>query len=780
MPQHPGRHDQSVFARLRAPTIDRFAVVVVQFDVTNAQPASPSPGGAVPAKSHRRDVVGKGQGPCLPRSRQAQSMGSAEAIDESGREGRRTRPEVTPESILGWALALAPALAFAQNPGPTASEPVESLEPVVVTAQPDDPIGATDAASRGSVGGLRLQSRPLLRPADVLEWIPGMIVTQHSGDGKANQYFLRGFNLDHGTDFATTVAGVPVNFPTHAHGHGYTDLNFLIPELVERVNYRKGPYAAFDGDFSSAGAADIQLRSRLARPIAQITVGQNDYRRVMAAASPEVAGGRLLIGGEALGADGPWDVPQDSRRLSGVLRYTGGTSANAYDITFMGYDAKWTATDQVPQRALDSGLIGRYGSLDPTTGGDSSRYSLSAGWRRAVDGGRIEASAWALRYRLNLFSNFTYFDERPETGDQFEQEDRRTAGGVRVARIWNHTLFGMRSQSTLGFQGRNDRIDVGLYDTQARQRLATTRADHVQAQLIGVYGEHLTVWSDRIRTVAGVRVDQARNQVEAGLPENSGRSDDVLVSPKLSVIFQPTERLETFANYGRGFHSNDARGTLTRIDPRTGEAVNPVSALVPSTGYELGARAAVSPTLVTSLTYWWLRIGSELVFVGDAGTTEPSRASRRRGFEWNTRWTPVPWLAFDLDVAASNARFTEEDPAGPFIPGSVDRVASLGVTLQRLGAWSGGLRVRHVGPRPLIEDGSVRSQPFTLADLRVGYRVKDGVDLLLDVFNVANRQANDIEYYYRSRLSSEAEGVDDRHVHPSEPRTIRMSLRLGF
>jgi hypothetical protein len=667
------------------------------------------------------------------------------------------------------------------EPAPRAVPTDPRLPAVEVIASPTDILGATDAASAGSIDAARIQARPMLRPADVLEWVPGLLVTQHSGDGKANQYFLRGFNLDHGTDFATSVAGVPVNLPTHAHGHGYTDLNFLIPELVERVDYRKGPYSALDGDFSSAGAADIRLRSRLAGPIGQLTLGGNGYRRLFGAVSPRLGDTDLLIGVEGLVNDGPWDVAQRARRGNAVLRWSGGTPTDGQELTLMGYDARWTATDQVPQRAIDSGQLGRFGSLDPTTGGESSRASLSGSWRRSLDDGRIETSAWALRYRLALFSNFTYRLDRPDTGDQFEQADARTAAGLRVARTWRASPGGVPSLATLGVQARHDRIDVGLYDTQARERLATVRSDRVEATQAGLFGELTNFWTDRLRTVAGLRVDRLENRVQASLADNSGRTAQTLASPKLAVVLQPAPTLETFASIGRGFHSNDARGTTARVDPRSGDPVVPVQGLVPTLGSELGLRWAPVPGVVASVAAWRLKVGSELVFVGDAGITEPSRASLRKGIEVSVRWLAMPWLAFDADLSASQARFRDADPAGPFVPGSVSRVASLGVTVQRLGPWSAGLHVRHIGPRPLIEDNSVRSGSLTLADLRIGYRMAPRVDLLLDVFNLADRAANDIEYFYRSRLAGEpAAGVDDRHVHPAEPRTVRLSLRMGF
>jgi hypothetical protein len=342
----------------------------------------------------------------------------------------------------------------------------------------------------------------------------------------------------------------------------------------------------------------------------------------------------------------------------------------------------------VPQRAIDAGAIGRFGSLDPTTGGESSRFSLSGSLRRSLGDGRVEASAWMLRYRLNLFSNFTYGLDRPDTGDQFEQADARTAYGLRVARSWRTSALGRPGLTTVGAQARQDRIEVGLHDTLARERLATVRDDRVTATAAGVFAEHTTFWTDRLRTVAGVRVDRHDNRVAASLDANGGRSAQTLASPKLAMVFQPSAVLETFASVGRGFHSNDARGTTARIDPRTGEPLVPVQALVPTLGSEVGLRWAPMPGFVASIAAWQLRLGSELVFVGDAGTRSRAARVRRRGVEVSARWLPMPWLALDADVSASTAPVHRRRPGRRLRA----RLGGAGRVARRDGA----------GPRPLV------------------------------------------------------------------------------
>jgi outer membrane receptor protein involved in Fe transport len=663
--------------------------------------------------------------------------------------------------------------------------PLESklaVSDIVVSGHYHNAVGSSDAASEGSITSQLLKTRPALRPGEVLEFVPGVIVTQHSGDGKANQYFLRGFNLDHGTDFATSIAGMPINLPTHAHGHGYTDLNFLMPELIDRIDYRKGPYFSHEGDFSSAGSAAISLRNRLDAPFGKVTFGANGYQRLLTAASPTLGNGaNLLAALELQGNDGPWENPQRLRKQNAVLRYSDGSRADGFDVTLMSYQSRWNATDQIPLRAVESGQLGRFGSLDKSDGGQTTRHSLSTEWRKPLaNGSALQASAYAISYSLDLFSNFSYFLDNPNTGDQFLQRDSRSVYGGSLKHLWAGKWAGRDVHTEFGLQMRHDRIKVGLFDSVAREVTATTRDDRVRQTSVGVFGESGISWTPWLRTIAGVRADQYRWDVRSNLDENSGRSSDTLVSPKFSTVFGPWAKTEYFLNWGRGFHSNDGRGTLTRIDPKSGQPTDPVKGLVRTTGYEFGIRSQLVPDLQSSLAIWRLGIGSELLFVGDAGTTEPSRASRRQGIEWNNRYTPKPWLLFDLDLALSHARFVEGDPSADRIPGSVSRVASASVAVRDLGPWSGSAQIRYLGPRPLIDDNSQQAKSSTLVNLRAGYRVNKQLELSVDVFNVFNRKVNDIDYYYSSRLRNEAAPVNDLHFHPAEPRAVRVSARLEF
>jgi outer membrane receptor protein involved in Fe transport len=667
--------------------------------------------------------------------------------------------------------------------GSTASaDGVERLDAVDVVGHYENAVGTSDAASQGRITRQLIEDRPILRPGEVLELVPGLIITQHSGAGKANQYYLRGFNLDHGTDFLTTVGGMPVNLRTHAHGQGYTDLNFLIPELIDHVDYLKGPYFASKGDFASAGAADIHYVESLSRSLVEVSAGSFRYGRGLLVGAPAVGPGRLVYGLEVYHNDGPWERDDDFRKVNAVLRWVQNAGDAQWSVTAMGYRGKWNATDQIPQRAVAAGLIGRFGTLDPTTGGESHRYSLSADWASTLAGGQLQLNAYAIKYGLDLYSNFTYRLDHPDEGDQFLQADDRWLYGGSGSLTWLGKLGGHDTRNVVGFEARQDRIrPVGLYSTAARERLSTTREDRVRESSVAVYVENEIAWHPQFRTIAGLRADAFRFAVDSDNPANSGDASDSRVSPKLSAIIGPWAKTEFFVNFGNGFHSNDARGVTTTVDPKSGEPVDRVTPLVRTRGGELGVRSEWLPQVQSSLALWRLDIDSELLFVGDAGTTEASRPSRRQGVEWNTRWRPKPWLLFDLDVAWSKARFTDGDAAGSRIPGAIESAVSAGATLRDLGPWSASVFMRYFGQRPLIEDNSVRSSSSTIFNAQVGYRFDPRTRVALEIYNLFDRRADDIAYYYTSRLAGEpAEGVADIHFHPAESRSVRATLSYAF
>ncbi len=658
-------------------------------------------------------------------------------------------------------------------------------ERVVVIGRASDILGVATSSSEGVVSAADLATRPILRPGEIMETIPGVIVTQHSGSGKANQYFLRGFNLDHGTDLATDFEGMPINMPSHAHGQGYTDLNFIIPELVSEVAYKKGNYYAEVGDFGSAGAFSIRYFDALPSSFLKIEGGEVGYERAVFAMSPNVGPGHLLFALELEHNEGPWDRGDDYQKINGVVSYSVGNGQNGASLTALAYHGNWNSTDQVPERAIQSKLIDRFGEIDPTDGGDSSRYGLNGEWHRGNENENTRVVAYANYYDLNLFSDFTYFLDDPINGDQFEQKDRRVVLGASASQTWRFKLLGFDTENTVGVQERTDFIRNGLFHTDDQVRLSTTRADHITETRVGPHLENKTTWLPWLRTVAGFRADVYSFHDDDLSDHVSGGDTAAIVSPKFSLILGPWSKTEFYLNGGYGLHSNDVRGAVGPPIPGiagTG-GVNP---LIKSRGAEVGVRNTLLPGLQSSLTLWLLDLDSELVFAGDSASNEPSRPSRRWGVEFANFYTPTPWLTLDLDFAYSNARFTRHDPVGPWVPEAIETTLDAGVAVHDLGPgwWKGfygGLRFRYFGPRILIEDASQKSTATSLVYLQLGYRFNKTWEATLDVFNLLDSQDADIDYYYVSRLPGEsADGVADRHTHQSEPRELRGGITVHF
>jgi hypothetical protein len=665
---------------------------------------------------------------------------------------------------------------------PQPNQPANGAASVTLGAVSEAPVLQPTAASAMRISGAEVNAVPFSRVGEALEAVPGLIVTQHSGEGKANQYFLRGFNLDHGTDLSIKVDGMPVNMPTHGHGQGYADINFMIPELIQSVNVRKGPYFADVGDFGSAGAVAIDYVNRLPKNILETTNGTFGYHRGLAAGSTAVGAGTLLAAVEGVKYNGPWDVPDNVRKLNGVLRYSQGTATDGFTLSAMAYSNGWNSTDQVAQRAIDQSIIGRFGTLDPTDGGVSSRFSLSSNWAQSSEYGQTKVNAFAINSSLRLYNNFTYFLDDPVNGDQFSQMDRRTVYGLNASHAFDVRVAGIETQTRVGLQTRGDDIRVGLFKTFQRDALSTVREDSVREGNIGLWADTTARWTDWLRTTVGIREDYFAGRVLSDTPENSGNAQASMASPKAGIVLGPWYKTEFYGNAGYGLHSNDIRGATITVDPI--DKVTPqdrVPLLVRSKGAEIGARTKAIEGLTSSLAVFVLDFDSELLFVGDAGTTEASRPSRRVGVEWTNKYKPVSWLTFDLDVAYTRARFTDFDLAGDRIPGAPAWIASGAITFGNETGWFGALKGRYFGPRPLVEDDSVRSQASLIFNARAGYRFDNGLKLQLDVLNLFNARTNQIEYYYLSRLPGEPiGGVADRHVHPAEPLAARLTLAGRF
>jgi outer membrane cobalamin receptor len=690
-----------------------------------------------------------------------------------------------------WLLSLTalatPALSQTKLPAPANDQITErSSAPgqpaaIIVTGSRISQLGIADSANSGVVTGKQLAARTVYRPGELLEVTPGLIVSQHSGEGKANQFYLRGFNLDHGTDLRTTIDGMLVNQRSHSHGQGWSDVNWLIPELAGTLTYHKGPYSAEDGDFAAAGSVNVNYVDTLPKTLVSLGVGENGYRRGLVAGSSAAAGGNLLYALELFHNDGPFTKGDNFRKINGVMRYSRGTPASGFNVTAMAYNSTYNATDQIPKRAVENGTLDRFSSIDPTDGGKVHRYSLSAAWHASTENTSTKVNAYIINNRLRIYSNFTYFLDDPVNGDQFAQPDNRTDMTLNASHSWRGSLFGHQSESTVGIQIQRDAIRNGLLSTKARQIISTTRRDRIKETSVGGFFENTTHWGDKFRTVAGVREDYYDFNVKSSLDANTGKSHASLLSPKLSLIFGPWDKTEFYVNAGYGFHSNDARGTVIAVDPKSGDPADRVPGLVRAKGAEFGIRTEIVPRLQSTLSVYGLDFDSELIFQGDAGTTSAGRPSRRVGFEFSNYYKPTHWLTLDADIAYAKARFRDPDPVGRRIPGAVEGVASLAASVEDLGPYFGALQFRYFGPRPLIEDNSVRSKSTTTLNGRVGYKATPNVSVELEAFNLLNSKSSAIDYYYQSRLPNEGpDGQNDIHFHPIESRSARVTVNARF
>jgi outer membrane receptor protein involved in Fe transport len=683
------------------------------------------------------------------------------------------------------------------------------------------PVGPPNMASQLTINGEELNARPVTRPGEILEAVPGLIVTQHSGEGKANQYFLRGYNLDHGTDLAIWVDDVPINLRTHAHGQGYSDLNWLMPETVNTVDVRKGPYYADEGDFGSAGNLHIGLIDTVPKAIAEVTAGSFGYERFFGMDSAKAGNGNVLVAAEIGTYNGPWVNPDDMRKYNGMVRYTQGTATDGFSITGMAYSNKWNSTDQVPERAITSGQIGLFGSENPTDGGNTDRFALSARMAQTDDAGSWKANAYIVKSELDLFNDFTYFLTNPTLGDQFHQHDDRVLTGANASRTLDGSLAGRLMETTFGIQTRYDDVNLALTDTFQRSFLSNVRSDKVGEASVGIYAENTVHWTDWFRTTVGVRGDYYDANVFSIFDaNNSGNVSAAIANPKFTAVLGPFNKTEFFFGAGGGMHSNDARGaTITEepTDPSTKLSASPL--LVRTKGVEAGVRSKLIPGLDSSISVFGLDQDSEIIFNGDAGDTSAARPSQRYGVEWTNKYQPISWLALDGDVALSHARFVgfDSDQAalfaslagfpqaqignapGNYIPNAPAIVASAGITIGEKTGWFETLRWRYLGTSPLTEDNAFRSPPTSIFNNRIGYRFENGWRIQLDALNLFNSKANQITYAYGSLLKTDSlynlcfgssvpmaptavcqNGVMDFVLHPVEPLAIRLTLAGSF
>jgi hypothetical protein len=685
-----------------------------------------------------------------------------------------------------------------------AGSPPQDEQQITVTASRIDLLGAAATASQGSITAKEVALRPIYRPGQLYESIPGLVVTIHSGEGKANQYLIRGYNLDHGTDFANFVDDMPVNRPTNTHGQGYSDLAFLIPQVVSGIDYTKGPYYAAIGDFGSVASSHTKLANEIPNQV-MATVGTEGYQSLFTGGTIHLADDRRLLGALELSHyDGPWKPKQDFKKVNAVLRYSQGNSIDGLSLTGMFYkSAGGLITDQ-PLRAIEQGLIDRFGTLDPTDHSRSLRYSLSAHLAKPVGPGELSVSLYGIHSTMTLWNNFTHFLDDPINGDQEQQDENRTTLGGATSYTLKNSFAGIESETIVGLQGRYDTNFVDRRHTVGRKTILNyctfeqedgsvlnfptvdgfCNADRVHLLDVAPYFQNTLRWTSWLRTVAGVREEFYHATDTSKTTGTSGRGHQWLFQPKGSLILGPWAKTELYFSAGRGFHSDDVRGVFGTV-PEEGVplAGGKTSLLAQTTGYEIGLRTNIIPRLQVQLAAFQQDFVSELVYNPDSGQDEAGAPSRRKGIEVSAQYHPFRWLELNTDLAFSKPRYRKGDLAafdlaGPYIADAPNFIYSAGILVDDLGPWSGGLQWRRLGTHRLSDgDKFPTDKGYSEFNLDVAYALPHGWKLQVGIFNLFNSHDAAADYYYTSRLSGEpAEGITGFQTHPLEPRSARFSI----
>jgi outer membrane receptor protein involved in Fe transport len=659
------------------------------------------------------------------------------------------------------------------------------LEEIQVTAERLALMGSASTASEGIIVNDELALTPAFRVGQLLETVPGLQVTSHSGEGKANQYLLRGYNLDHGTDLATFVDGMPVNEPTHAHGQGYTDLNFLIPELATNVTYTKGLYYADEGDFASVGSVHINYLDKLA-PQVSYTDGTLGYERFFGGGSVGLGEGELLGAVEWQHYNGPWVNPDELHKINAVLRYSVGDNIDGYSLTAMYYHGLWNATTDQPERAIEEGLISRDGSLNPSDGGIGQRSNLTAQLFKPIADGEMHASAYVFGNHLTLWNDFTHFLIDPLHGDQEEQHEDRTTIGGNLDYKHAAPIFGLLNDVTVGLATRSDFNDVSRLPTEDRivipaadDPLNFREADTVRLSSFSAYADSATHWSDWFRSVLGYRYD---TQYGSAKGTNAGTASDHLLAPKASLIFRPVEMTELYLSAGRGFHSDDLRGvTAAQNEHKVGAPL-----IARQSGEEIGLRQQITQAFTMTLAFYKLSAESETTYDPDAGIDTAGPASRRRGYEVNLTYQALQWLEFYGSYSGNRARYVTPyndgtGHIGEYLPNAPFATGSFNVYVKNLGPWSGSLGYRYLSSYPLSSDNSVQGHGYGIWSGDANYVIGKGWSVGLGIYNLFNQKADAAEFWYIDRLPGEpATGIADAHVHRLEGTSGRLTVSKNF
>ncbi len=631
--------------------------------------------------------------------------------------------------------------------------------------------------STNQISRIDLDVFPVQNSQEVLRSVPGLIIGQHAGGGKAEQLFLRGFDIDHGTDIKLTVDGMPVNMVSHAHGQGYADLHFLIPETIDKIDFGKGPYYAQHGNFNTAGYVDFKTKEQLDNSLVQLEYGSFNTFRLLGMFNllEKVQKHDLYWVGEYNASDGPFDSPQNFNRINTLLKYsTSILNDQKFSLTASYFTSKWDASGQIPQRAVDSGLIGRFGAIDDTEGGNTSRINFSGTYTKYLNSNAsVKSTFFYSRYQFELYSNFTFFLEDSINGDQIKQLEDRDIFGFQSEFTQNWTKGETTILLNAGVGFRYDDVDDNqLSRTLNRQtlleRLAFGDVDETNPYAF----VSSTIGGKKWSLTPGLRIDYFTfNYVDRLDTLYSTQSQQQFIaSPKLNFAYIPKSWAQLYVKTGLGFHSNDTRVVVAQ----SGEEILPYAI-----GTDVGVNLKPAPKLFLNIAFWYLHLQQEFVYVGDAGIVEPSGKTRRLGVDVSARYQPLKWLFFNVDATYTHARSIEEAVGQDYIPLAPIWTTAGGVSIESKFGLTAAWRFRYIADRPANEDNSINAPGYFVADMNINYAIKRFV-FGISINNLFNTEWNETQFATESRLGIETEPVEEIHFTPGTPFFVKGSLGIRF
>jgi outer membrane cobalamin receptor len=649
---------------------------------------------------------------------------------------------------------------------------VSSLQEVQVRATATNGIFKT-------ISDLDIHLRPINNSQEVLRMVPGLFIGQHAGGGKAEQIFLRGFDIDHGTDINISVDGLPVNMVSHAHGQGYADLHFVIPELIDKVNFDKGPYFADKGNFTTAGFVEFKTKDYLENNFIKGEGGQfSTFRGITAINLLPTKGERrnqsLYFAGEASFTKGYFDSPQDFSRLNSTLRYHGGITNNTTLTAFItAFTSKWNASGQVPGRAVASGLTGFYGAIDNTEGGKTSRYNANAEFfTRLANGGSIRNQIFYSRYKFDLYSNFTFYKEDRVNGDQVRQTEGRNIYGYNGVYQMEFLIGNTKTETKAGIQLRYDDVN-NIALTRTKNRLISTaeimKGDVDEFNAAAYWSQRIAL-SKRLDVTGAVRADYFMNQYNDKLIAQLSASHAIIISPKVNFNYRLNNNVQLYLYNGRGFHSNDTRVAVQQ---------NGKKVLPPAYGSDLGGIFKVSKKLVLHTALWYLWLDQEFIYVGDEGVVEAGGQTKRMGIDVSVRYEVAKNLFADADISVANARATGVDKSESYLPLAPRFTSVGGLTYRKEYGWNGSIRYRYMADRPANEDNSVVAKGYFVTDAAVNYTSRKW-EAGIAIQNVLNTKWKETQFDTESQLQNEPAPVSEIHFTPGSPLFARASFTVFF